>query len=366
MALTSADSVLSLTDQRLVAALQCDGRLTAERAARVLDLSPATVRRRLHALGADGTVRVVVSPVARPRDGGSAGALFLRIRVLRGKLDTIVAALAAREDIPFIDVTTSGDEIFAVARTEPGSRDPLVFRQLPSTQAVTSLESSTVLHVFRVTSEWRHAVLTPDERAALSAAAPEPGPSPAGRTAAEPGPVPSGSAGPYGVDADPLEQSLIDALAPDARLSAAALAAHTGHPETTVRRRIARLAAQGRLVTQVLVDPRRLGLPIEAKLLLQVAPDHLAAAGRALADHPAVHGAFATSGPSNLHAAAYFPGLPALYGFLSRDLVGLGITRVETAVVGRAAKRTPPLGPDRPSPAAARRRSPAPARPGTG
>ncbi|MFF2937502.1 hypothetical protein [Streptomyces mirabilis] len=42
-----------------------------------------------------------------------------------------------------------------------------------------------------------------------------------------------------------------------------------------------------------------------------------------------VHGAFATSGPSNLHAAAYFPDLTALYGFLSRDLVGLGITQPE-------------------------------------
>ncbi|BBC98415.1 Lrp/AsnC family transcriptional regulator [Streptomyces griseofuscus] len=124
MARASADSVLSLTDQRLVAALQWDGRLTAERAARVPGLSPATVRRRLYALGADGTVRVVVSPVARPRDGGSAGSLFLRIRVPRGRLGTIVAALAAREDIPFIDVTTAGDEIFAVARTEPGSGSP--------------------------------------------------------------------------------------------------------------------------------------------------------------------------------------------------------------------------------------------------
>jgi DNA-binding Lrp family transcriptional regulator len=329
MARASADSVLSLMDQRLVAALQWDGRLSAERAAHVLGLSPATVRRRLHALGADGTVRVVISPVARPRGGGSAGALFLRIRVLRGKLDTIVAALAAREDIPFIDITTSGDEIFAVARTEPGSRDPLVFRQLPSTQAVMSLESATILHVFRLTSEWRHQVLTAPERAALSPA--EPGP---GATA-------SGSPGPYGVDTDALEQSLIDALTPDARLTAAALAARTGHPESTARRRLAQLAAQGRLITQVLVDPRRLGLPIEAKLLLHVAPDHLAAAGRALADHPSVHGAFATSGPSNLHAAAYFPDLTALYGFLSRDLVGLGITHVETAIVSRAAKRTP-------------------------
>ncbi|MEU0432021.1 Lrp/AsnC family transcriptional regulator [Streptomyces sp. NPDC006290] len=327
MAHVSADSVLSLTDQRLVAALQCDGRVTAERAAQVLGLSPATVRRRLHALRADGTVRVVISPVARPRNGSSAGALFLRIRVLRGRLDTIVAALAARDDIPFIDVSTSGDEIFAVARTEPGSRDPLVFRQLPSTQAVTSLESAAVLHVFRLTSEWRHNVLTAPERAALSPA--------------EPVPVQtsSGSPGPYGVDTDPLGQSLIDALTPDARLSAAELAVRTGHAETTVRRRIAQLAARGRLITQVQVDTRLLGLPIEAKLLLHVAPDHLAAAGKALADHPSVHGAFATTGPSNLHAAAYFCDLTALYDFLSRDLVGLGITRVETAVVGRVAKR---------------------------
>ncbi|MFE0457863.1 AsnC family transcriptional regulator [Kitasatospora sp. NPDC058965] len=329
MARESTNSVLSPLDQRLVAALQWDGRLTAERAAQALGLGAATVRRRLHALAADGTVRVVVSPVARPRNGGSAGALFLRIRVLRGKLDTIVAALAAREDIPFIDVTTAGDEIFAVARTEPGSSDPLVFRQLPSTQAVTSVESATILHVFRLTSEWRHQVLTAPERAAL-----RPGEPVAATTAPD-------SRGPYGVDTDALEQSLVEALAPDARLSATALAARTGHPESTVRRRLTHMVVQGRLVTQVLVDPRRLGLPIEAKLLLQVPPDHLAAAGQALADHPSVHGAFATSGPSNLHAAAYFPDLTALYGFLSRDLAGLGITHVETAIVSRAVKRAP-------------------------
>ncbi|MEU9132872.1 Lrp/AsnC family transcriptional regulator [Kitasatospora sp. NPDC048540] len=336
MALASADSVLSSLDQRLVAALQCDGRVTAERAAQVLGVGAATVRRRLQVFGVDGSVRVVISPVARPRGGGSAGALFLRIRVLRGKLDTIVAALVAREDIPFVDVTTSGDEIFAVARTEPGSRDPLVFRQLPSTQAVTSLESATILHVFRLTSEWRHQMLSASERAALSPARPAPG-----AAASDP-------SGPYGIDTDTLEQCLLDALATDARLGAAALAARTGHPESTVRRRLAQLAAQGRLVTQVLVEPRRLGLPIEAKLLLHVPPDHLAAAGQALADHPAVHGAFATSGPSNLHAAAYFPDVTALYGFLSHDLAGLGISHVETAIVGRTAKRTPaPVRPDR-------------------
>ncbi|WP_438289935.1 Lrp/AsnC ligand binding domain-containing protein [Streptomyces sp. HUAS TT7] len=109
-----------------------------------------------------------------------------------------------------------------------------------------------------------------------------------------------------------------------------------------------RAAIEGERSAQVLVEPRRLGLPIEAKLLLHVAPDHLAAAGQALAGHPSVHGAFATSGPSNLHAAAYFPDLTALYGFLSHDLTGLGITHVETAIVSYAAKRTPaPLQPRR-------------------
>jgi hypothetical protein len=58
-----------------------------------------------------------------------------------------------------------------------------------------------------------------------------------------------------------------------------------------------------------------------------------------------VHGAFATSGPSNLHAAAYFRDLSALYGFLSQDLTGLGITHLETAVVSRAAKRAAALIP---------------------
>ncbi|MEV6027722.1 AsnC family transcriptional regulator [Streptomyces sp. NPDC052036] len=41
-----AQQVLDRRDQRLVAALQCDGRLTAERAGEVLDISPRTVHRR--------------------------------------------------------------------------------------------------------------------------------------------------------------------------------------------------------------------------------------------------------------------------------------------------------------------------------
>ncbi|NUP49141.1 MAG: Lrp/AsnC family transcriptional regulator [Catenulispora sp.] len=324
MTLAPADSVLSMQDQRLIAALQYDARLTAEKAAAVLNLSPGTVRRRWQALTADGTLRVVISPIARPRDGGLSGAQLLHIRVRPDKLDALARSLAAREDIPFVDITTSGDEIVAVAATRPGSRDPLVFRQLPSTPAVTSVETATVLHVLRVTSEWRHQVLDADEISALNIAGPRGG-------------LVADSS--YGVETDALERAVIDALTPDARLPAATVAARTGLPESTIRRRIARLSAEGRLITQVLVDPRRLGLPVDAMLKLRVGPDHLDRAGRTLAAHPAVHGAFAISGPNNLSLHLWLPDLTALYDFLARDLTGLGINAVETSIISHSAKR---------------------------
>ena len=274
----------------------------------------------------DGTLRVVISPIARPREGGLTGAQLLHIRVRHDKLDAVARSLATRDDIPFVDLTTSGDEVVAIAATRPGSRDPLVFRLLPSTPAVTSVETATVLHVLRVTSEWRHQVLDPEEISALAQGDPHTG------TAA--------TDGPYGVETDAPERAIIDALTPDARLPAAAVAVRTGLPESPVCRRISRLTEEGRLITQVLVDPRRLGLHLDARLKLRVSPDHLDRTGRVLAEHPAVHGgAFATSGPSNLSLHVWLPGPAALYDFLSRDVTGLDIASVETTIISHWAKR---------------------------
>ncbi|MDJ0382434.1 AsnC family transcriptional regulator [Streptomyces sp. G-G2] len=309
-----ANLVLDERDQRLIAALQCDGRLTAERAGEALGISARTIHRRWRTLAADGTIRVVAQPV-RP---DSTGALLLRIRVLKGKLDVIAAALAARDDIPFIDLSASGDEIHAVSWTQPGSRDPLVFRQLPTTQAVTSVTASTVLHVFSEAADWRHDVLSEAERAALTPAHQDPAP---------------------GAEPDEVDLAVLAALRDDARTPAAAVAARTGYPDSTVRRRIARLTAGGRLLTHVAVDPKRLGLLIDANVMMQVSPDRLDSVGRVLAAHPAVHGALATTGPFNLYVAVWLQGLESLYQFITQDLGGLGVTSAETVIVGQAVKR---------------------------
>ncbi|WP_171161777.1 Lrp/AsnC family transcriptional regulator [Streptomyces sp. I05A-00742] len=313
MSLELSDDVLDERDQRLVAALQCDGRVTAERAADVLGLSPRVVHRRWAALLGSGTVRVAGLP---PRDELPA-AMTLRIKVLRGKADVIAKALADRDDIPFADLSASGDEIGAILLADPGSPHRLVFRQLPATGAVTSVDAQTILHVFKYAHEWRHDVLSAAERAALT-------PPPASCPSSPP---------------DATDLAILTALADDGRSPATALARLTGHPESTVRRRVSALRASGLLRTQVHVDARRVGLMVDANLLMQVAPGELDAVGRRLAAHPAVHGAFATTGVSNLHLAVWLRGLPELYRFITGEVGVLGVSAVETVLVGRAVKR---------------------------
>ncbi len=306
--------LLDQLDRRLIAALQCDARLTAERAARVLGLSARVAGRRLAALLESGAVQVVAVP---PREGPGS-TMLLRIKVLRGKLDTITAALAARPDIAFVDMSAGGEEVAAVLTAAAGQRDRLVFRQLPATSAITSVSAQTVLHVYADATDWRLDALTAAERAELTlAGAPS-------RTEAE---------------LSPLDQALVRALQSDARLTATALATRTGYPESTVRRRLGALLRDRALLTQVIVDPRRLGLEVDANLYLQVPPAHLDAAGRALAAHPAVHGVIALTGTANLSAAVWLRDLEELHRFITRDLAPLSISGIDTVLVGRAVKR---------------------------
>ncbi|WP_370067587.1 Lrp/AsnC ligand binding domain-containing protein [Streptacidiphilus sp. MAP5-3] len=63
------------------------------------------------------------------------------------------------------------------------------------------------------------------------------------------------------------------------------------------------------------------------------------AVGRALAAHPAVHGALATTGEANLAVAVWFRDLAELYAFVTRDLGALGVDSAETVIVGEVVKR---------------------------
>jgi DNA-binding Lrp family transcriptional regulator len=263
----------------------------------------------------DGSVRVAVTPAVSP----GQDVMLLRIRVLSGEVGQLTQALARRDDIPFIDVSAGGDQVSAVLVAEQGTAGRLVFRQLPATSAVTAVEAQPVIHVFSGSGDWRIDDLTPAERAGLT---------------------PERSGGPaLAAPLDGVDQVIADQLAVRPRATAAAIAGETGLPGSTVRRRLADLLRSRRVVLQTFVDPRRLGLNVDASLWLRVPPARLDAAGRALAAHPAVHGALATAGSFNLHAAVWLRDLAHLYEFTTTALADLGAEQVDTVVVGTPVKR---------------------------
>src|ERR1700722_5287386 len=167
MVRSMSDHVVDGIDLRLIAALQCDGRAPAEQVGEVLGMSPRIVARRWSALIGDGTIRVLATA---PRPAAN-GVMLLRIRVLRGKIEAVARALAARDDIPMIDISAGGDQLTAVLQAGPDHRGNLVFRQLPATAAVTSVEAETIVHVYADTGDWKLDVLSTEERRRLSVAA---------------------------------------------------------------------------------------------------------------------------------------------------------------------------------------------------
>jgi DNA-binding Lrp family transcriptional regulator len=310
--------VLDERDCRLIAALQCDGRVPAERVADVLGAPTRVVQRRWAELLATGVVRVVATPPRPSVDG----VMLVRIRILRGKVEAVSQALARRRDVPLVELSASGDQVIAVVL--PGADHPgsLLFEQLPTSGAVISVDAQTVIHVFSDAADWTADYLSPQERGALTPAAGE---------RAEP-------AG-HAVSLDDVDAAIAGALAADGRRPAAAVAREIGEPESTVRRRLAGLLESGQLITQVIIDPKLLGLPVDADLRMQVAPGRLDETGRALARHPAVHGAMVTTGPANLTVAVWLRSLGHLYQFITRDLARLGVSNVDTLLIGRSVKR---------------------------
>jgi DNA-binding Lrp family transcriptional regulator len=82
-----------------------------------------------------------------------------------------------------------------------------------------------------------------------------------------------------------------------------------------------------------------------ALLWLEVEPAHLEATGQAIAGHPEIPFAAATTGVTNLAASALFRDTRHMYDYLTTRLPSLpGIRSLETAPVIRRVKQVGALG----------------------
>ncbi|KPI11454.1 transcriptional regulator, AsnC family [Actinobacteria bacterium OK074] len=306
-------------DLRVLRALEIDGRASFSRIGAVLGVSDQTVARRFRGLSEDGGVRVVAVTdfEALGRDQW-----LLRLRCAPDGAEAIAAALARRPDTLWVGLMAGGTEVFTVTR--PRSRDDhdeLLLGKLPRTPSVLEIRVHQVLHRFYGGPEsWlsKRVVLTEAEEEALR-------PPPRG-----PGPA----------RIDPEDEPLVALLERDGRATYPELARATGRSESAVKRRLAALLSSGAVYFDIDYPPELVGHGVLAALWITAAPSALHSVGEALAAHPEVAYATATSGVSNLTATAVARDTPGLYAYLSRRLGTLeGVQHVETAPIVRRVKQ---------------------------
>jgi DNA-binding Lrp family transcriptional regulator len=338
-------SQLDDVDRQLLHALTLAPRAPFRLLADVAGVSDQTIARRYRRLTADLGLRVLGLI-----DGERAGWVnwLVRLQAAPGSAQRIAETLARRPDTRWVRLYSGGAEIVCTvqART-PEQRDALLLRGVPGSRHVTSVTAHSILHVFTPVEYSAYTSgLSGAQLAVLRAAVPAV-PAPPREVAPPPGTAqewtPVGATVLRGDD-DPL----IAELARDGRAPVAELAAATHWHESTVRRRIEELQRAGLLYFDVDVDESAIGARATVMLWLKVEPAHLEAAGRAVAAHPEVPFAAATTGPTNLAASAVFRDTTQLYAYLTRRLAEVpGLQSVDSAPVIGTVKKAgawPPPG----------------------
>ncbi|MFE9429227.1 Lrp/AsnC family transcriptional regulator [Kitasatospora sp. NPDC006697] len=316
-----SDSRYDDLDRRLVHALQLDGRAPFSTIAEVLGVSDRTVARRYARLRSAGAVRVVggVDPTVL-----GAVLWMVRVRCTPAASLPVAEALARRPDTSWVSLSSGGTEITCVVRTESAAdSEALLLTTLPRTPRVERVTAHSVLHAFYGGPDSLIGKLGALDRESVERLRP-PRP-PAVTTTAR---------------LDDGDRRLLALLAADGRAGFEELASATGWSPTTVRRRMAELREQGVLYLELDVDWRMFGLTARTLLWLSVAPAHLTQAGHALAAHPEIAFAAATTGTTNLYASVVCSDQRALYRYLTTRVAALpAITHIETAPVIRTVKQ---------------------------
>jgi DNA-binding Lrp family transcriptional regulator len=326
--------MLDAIDRQIVHILTIEPRASFRVIAEVAQISDQTAARRYRRLTESAGLRVL-----GVLDGDRLGwvSWFVRLQATPGNAEAIAEALARRPDTRWVHLASAGTEITCEfeARTAE-QRDALFLRGLPGSRRVVQISAHSLLHNY-TPHAWPELsnALSKDQLEVLALLA-------GGTTPPDP-PAHGGTHPPRPPVAVllPEDEPLLSELARDGRASHAALAAAIHWHESTVRRRIEELRQSGLLYFEVDIDNRALGMAVQATLWLAVEPARLEEAGRALAGHPEVPFAAATTGSTNLVVTAIFRDTEHLYEYLTGQLASLpGVRSVETAPVIRTLKRT--------------------------
>jgi Lrp/AsnC family transcriptional regulator, regulator for asnA, asnC and gidA len=138
---------------------------------------------------------------------------------------------------------------------------------------------------------------------------------------------------------DELDRRIIGQLQDDGRKATTEIARALRVPRTTVARRIDRLVHDGIITIGVFAHGSRIGLPVHAMIMLEVAPTQYEAVVSAVVALDAVRWVGILSGQFDLLIEAMLPSNEHLRFLLLEQLARIeGITRMQTAQVLKVAK----------------------------
>ena len=106
--------MIDSVDEQIARLLSQDARQNSEALAKQLNLSSATVRRRLRKLIREDVLRIV--GVIDPIKFGFPVAVVMTLDVAHGKLESAMEGLAKRPEIRWVSTTTGRFDILALAR----------------------------------------------------------------------------------------------------------------------------------------------------------------------------------------------------------------------------------------------------------
>ncbi len=303
-------------DQRVVAAMQVDGRASWRRIASVLGASERTVARRAGRLLSTGSV--VVNGFAPRGD-----MVVARLRCAPGAQRMAATSVARRPDTTFTYLITGSADCVAEISCPSHRLAGLVLDELPGTPGLVDNSTNPVLRYFRAVHEWQPGLLSADEVRAL-AEFPMVTPQPA-------------------LPAEPLnreERLLVRLLGEDGRRANEELAALSGLSDSTVRRRIDTMRREGRLYLRAVIEPALLGLPVEALLWLKTSPRYVDELGESLVGSHFVRYAAATAGEFQLLVHVAVADMASLHRFIMTGSWVDHVDVVETSMIVGAPRRT--------------------------
>lgn len=311
-------------DRRIIGALLANPRATNTQISEAVFTSEATASRRVTRLVDDGSVRV--TGVLDGESTGRSRSVFVRLRCRPGDGNRSAQRLAAWPECGSVKlVTGSVDCVAEINYTSSDHLLAITLEQLPSLDGVLAVWSNQVVRRFATPHSWLPELLPPEIAARLRAQRIDPWRDP----------LPDDR-----MRVDALDERIANALAVDGRLGWQRVAELCDASPVTVRRRAEAMMAAGALRMRTVVEPERIGLPVNAFISLNVNPTQLGRAGEMLAEHPSMLMMAATTGDRNLCGEVALATDADLYQFISSTIGGLpGLQHADVAVALRSVKR---------------------------